>query len=80
MYRYTLAEHTKTMEGLLAHIATADCFITRPHRALECGILTAWWQSRVEGDPAVRRQRRACQVPIAAAPEKQAPGDTLSLS
>ncbi len=40
------------MEGLLTHVATADCFITLPHPALECGIVTAWWQSQVEADPA----------------------------
>jgi len=39
------------MEGLLTHIATADCFVTLPHPALECGIVTAWWQSQVEADP-----------------------------
>ena len=39
------------MEGLLTHIATADCFMTLPHPALECGIVTAWWQSEVAGEP-----------------------------
>jgi hypothetical protein len=39
------------MEGLLTHIATADCFMPLPHPALECGIVTAWWQSEVEGEP-----------------------------
>jgi hypothetical protein len=38
------------MEGLLTHIAAADCFITLPHPALACGIVTAWWQSQVESD------------------------------
>src|SRR2546426_9395130 len=33
------------MEGLLTHVAKADCFITLPHPALECGIVTAWWRS-----------------------------------
>jgi hypothetical protein len=44
------------MEGLLTHVATADCFLTLPHPALECGIVTAWWQSEVEGDPAMPRR------------------------
>ena len=43
------------MEGLLTHVATADCFITIPHQALECGIVTAWWQSQVEAGTTVRR-------------------------
>jgi hypothetical protein len=42
------------MEGLLTHVATADCFLTTPHPALECGIVTAWWQSQVEADTAMR--------------------------
>jgi len=47
-------EHTDTMEGLLTHVAAADCFITLPHPALECGIVTAWWQCQVEADTALR--------------------------
>jgi len=43
------------MEGLLTHVATADCFITTPHPALECGIVTAWWQFQVEADTALHR-------------------------
>jgi hypothetical protein len=50
------AEGAHIMEGLLTHVATADCFITPPHPALECGIVTAWWQCEVKGDPAMRRQ------------------------
>jgi hypothetical protein len=38
------------MEGFLTHVATSDCFITTPHPALECGIVTAWWQFQVEAD------------------------------
>lgn len=45
-----LTEHTDTMEGLLTHVATADCFITLPHPTLECGIVTAWWRSQVQGE------------------------------
>lgn len=42
--------------GLLTHVASADCFMTRPHPALSCGIVTAWWQLRVE--PATLLPRR----------------------
>ncbi len=44
------------MEGLLTHVATADCFITTPHPALRCGIVTTWWQFQVEADTALDRQ------------------------
>jgi hypothetical protein len=37
------------MEGLLTHVATADCLITPPHPALDCGIVTAWWHYQVKG-------------------------------
>ncbi len=37
------------MEGLLTHVATADCFITPPHPALDCGIVTEWWHYQVKG-------------------------------
>ena len=37
------------MEGLLTHVASPDCFITPPHPALDCGIVTAWWQYQVKG-------------------------------
>jgi hypothetical protein len=37
------------MEGLLTHVATVDCFITPPHPALDCGIVTAWWHYQVKG-------------------------------
>jgi len=49
-------EHTHSTEGLLTHVGMADCFITRPHPALECGIVTAWWQAQVAGDTAMLRQ------------------------
>jgi len=48
-----------SMEGLLTHVGSADCFITLPHPALECGIVTAWWQSQVEGDAAIRQSRES---------------------
>ena len=51
-----LAEQTHGMEGLLTHVAAADCFITLPHPALECGIVTAWWQCEVEPDAGSRGQ------------------------
>ncbi len=57
-----LTERTHTMEGLLTHVAAADCFITTPHPALECGILTAWWQCQVEEDRAVRRHHEDAQA------------------
>jgi hypothetical protein len=44
-----LTEHTHSTEGLLTHVGMSDCFITLPHPALECGIVTAWWQCQVEG-------------------------------
>src|SRR2546426_9925620 len=46
------------MEGLLTHVATADCFITLPHPSLECGIVTAWWQSQGGTEPAMRRREQ----------------------
>jgi len=54
---YMLTEHTNSTEGLLTHVAMADCFIARPHPALECGIVTAWWRCQVEADPAMQRQQ-----------------------
>jgi len=45
-----VTEHRRSMEGLLTHVGTADCFITLPHPALECGIVTAWWQCQVGGE------------------------------
>lgn len=54
-------EHTDSTEGLLTHVGMADCFISRPHPALECGIVTAWWQSEVEGDRAMRRPHEDAQ-------------------
>jgi hypothetical protein len=44
------------MEGLLSHVASSDCFITQPHRAPECGIVTTWWRWHEETDIAMRRQ------------------------
>jgi hypothetical protein len=46
------------MEGLLTHVATADCFITQPHPALQCGIVAAWWRCHEEGDTAMRRDEQ----------------------
>ena len=43
------AEGAHIMEGLLTHVATADCFITPPHPALDCGIVMAWWHYQVKG-------------------------------
>ena len=48
-----VTEHTlHSMEGLLTHAGSADCFLTLPHPALECGIVTAWWQCQVEANTA----------------------------
>jgi hypothetical protein len=57
------------MEGLLTHVATADCFITPPHPALDCGIVTAWWHYQVKGTRAHRGSMRMSnasgyQVPL----------------
>jgi len=41
------------MEGLLTHVAQVDCFLTLPHPALECGIVTAWWRG-LEAEPTGR--------------------------
>ena len=49
-------EHRPSMEGLMTHAGSADCFITLPHPALECGIVTAWWQCQVEANKAMQRQ------------------------
>jgi hypothetical protein len=57
-----LTEHTQSTEGLLTHVGMADCFIALPHPALECGIVTAWWQSRLErGDTAAGRRHEDAQ-------------------
>jgi len=66
-----LTERTHTMEGLLTHVAAADCFIMVPHRALECGIVTAWWHSQVEADTAVRRHHEDAQ-------ERHVPGERIT--
>jgi hypothetical protein len=52
-----MTEHAHSPEGLLTHVGRADCFITVPHRALECGIVTAWWQCQVEANPAMQRHQ-----------------------
>ena len=57
-----LTEHTDTLEGLLTHVATADCFLTLPHSALACGIFTAWWRFQ-EGDTLMPRQHEDEQGP-----------------
>ena len=54
-----VTEHTQSTEGLLTHVGMADCFITRPHSARECGIVTAWWQCQVAADPAMQRQQES---------------------
>jgi hypothetical protein len=49
--------------GLLTHVASADCFMTRPHTALSCGIVTAWWRLRVEPGTLLPRRDEAEQAP-----------------
>jgi hypothetical protein len=40
------------MEGMLTHVARADCFIAQPHAAAACGIISAWWdQVQASGRP-----------------------------
>jgi hypothetical protein len=51
------------MEGLLTHVATADCFITPPHPALDCGIVTAWWHYQVKGTDETRRGLDVSRTP-----------------
>ena len=50
-----VTEHRPSMEGLLTHVGSTDCFITLPHPALACGIVTAWWQCQVEANKAMQR-------------------------
>ena len=52
-----LTKHTHGTEGLLTHVGRADCFITLPHPARECGIVTAWWHSKVEGGDTVTQRQ-----------------------
>ena len=52
-----LTEHAHSTEGLLTHVGTVDRFISLPHPALECGIVTAWERCQVEADPAMQRQQ-----------------------
>src|SRR5260370_4024751 len=74
-----LAEHADTVEGLLTHVATTDCFLTLPHSALAGGIVTAWWRLQGEGDTLVpalhdgERGPRAQQGP-AERPRPHPPG------
>ncbi len=51
------------MEGLLTHVATADCFFTPPHPALDCGIVTAWWHYQVKGTDEARRGLDVSRTP-----------------
>ena len=51
----TRMEHIDTV-GLLTHMASADCFVTLPHSALSCGIVTSWWRFQVEPSTLVLRR------------------------
>jgi len=66
------------MEGLLAHVATADCFITTPHPALQCGIVTAWWRSQVEADTAMRRHHEDAQGGRGGRGGRHVPGEQIT--
>lgn len=51
------------MEGMLTHIAQADCFIAQPHAALDCGIMTAWWK-QVQTGPSVAARDRSVVLEV----------------
>jgi len=44
------------MNGMVTHIATLECLVTQPHRAVDCAIVMARRQGREEADLAMRRQ------------------------
>lgn len=44
------------MNGMVTHIATLECLVTQPHRAVDCAIVMARRQGREETDSAMRRQ------------------------
>ena len=45
------------MNGMVTHIATLECLVTQPHRAVDCPIVKARRPGREEADVAMRRQR-----------------------
>ena len=44
------------MNGKVTHIATLECLVTQPHRAVDCAIVMARRLGREEADLAMRRQ------------------------
>ena len=44
------------MDGMVTQIATCDCLVTQPHRAVDCAIVMARRLGREEADLAMRRQ------------------------
>ena len=45
------------MNGMVTHIATLECLVTQPHRAVDCAMVMARRQSQEGADLAMRRQR-----------------------
>jgi hypothetical protein len=43
------------MNGMVTHIATLECLVTQPHRAVDCAIVMARRYGREEADLAMRR-------------------------
>jgi hypothetical protein len=44
------------MNGMVTHIATLECLVTQPHRAVDCAIVMARRQSQGGADLASRRR------------------------
>jgi hypothetical protein len=45
------------MNGMVTHIATLECLVTQPHRAVDCAIVMARRLGREEADLAMRQPR-----------------------
>ena len=45
------------MDGMVTHIATLECLVTQPHRAVDCPMVMARRQSQEGADLALHRQR-----------------------
>jgi hypothetical protein len=45
------------MDGMVTHIATLECLVTQPHRAVDCAIVMARRQRQEGAALAMRRQR-----------------------
>ena len=44
------------MNGMVTHIATLECLVTQPHRAVDCAMVMARRQNQEGADLAMRRQ------------------------